>query len=118
MNLPLNPFAVWQEWLKNSQALWGNLPTTCVPMPKATVEPFAFSPMMQANPMQVMEQSMRYWQNLWAPAQKQTPQQPEWPAPKITIMTVELGDMRPYIGPAMEMIGQWQKMWLQNMGGK
>ena len=126
----MNPFEIWQQWLKGSQALWSNMPTTCNPMAnlnpmasmfgqqnRATSEPFAFSPLMQANPMAAMEQSMRYWQNFWSPAQKQE-QQAEWPAPKITIMTVELGDMKPYMGPAMELIGQWQRMWLQNMGGK
>lgn len=116
-NSSANPFALWQSMAQQGMQ---TMTTMCgMAAPKATTEPFAFSPLMQMNPLAAMQpmiqQGMEFWQGLLAPAAK--PPEPSF-TPKVTVMTVELGDMSPYIKQATEFMSQWQNMWLQNMGGK
>lgn len=108
-----NPFALWQNMMQQgTQAMTAMCGMAA---PKATAEPFAFSPLMQMNPLAVMQQSMEFWQGMLNPAAKKA--EPSF-TPKVTVMTVELGDMSPYIKQATDFMSHWQNMWLQNVGTK
>lgn len=113
-----NPFAMWQDMMQQATKTMTNMCGMAAPA-KATAEPFAFSPMMQMNPMAAMQpmiqQGMEFWQNLLNPTAKKA--DTTGFAPKMSVMTVELGDMSPYIKQATEFMSQWQNMWLQNVGG-
>lgn len=73
-----------------------------------------YQPMVQpqANPIaqiqQAFQQNMLAWQNMWMPTAQPEPN--GWPSPKITVMTIELGDMKPYMEAANSMLQQWQPM--------
>lgn len=140
-----NPFSMWQGMVEQATR---NFTTACgMPMPtaKATTEPFAFSPLMQGNPMAMFQQAMEFWQQFMPSAVKAAMPAPKgaeepagaWPfmgaftspfaqagaannglSPKVTMMTVELGDMTPYMKQASDFVSQWQNMWLQNAGMK
>lgn len=140
-----NPFTMWQGMMEQATK---NFTTACgmpVPTAKATAEPFAFSPLMQGNPVAMFQQMMEFWQQFMPAAAKAAMPAPNgaaepagaWPfmgaftgpfgqagaannglSPKVTMMTVELGDMTPYMKQASEFVSQWQNMWLQNASGQ
>lgn len=138
MNMSINPLSFWQDLMTQGAK---NFATMCSMNPllannKVTQEPFAFSPFMMFQPQALpnaMQQAMSFWQNAWqgmalpakTAAAHETPAG-AWPffgaheaaslKPKVTVMTVELGEMGPLLKQANEFIGQWQNMWLQNMG--
>ena len=92
-----NPWMQMQQaWLKSMSSMasfpMAGLPNVCMPQ---TMTP--------ANPMQQMMES---WQRMWMPQAAQATNQ--WPSPKITVMTVELGDLKAYMEPAMAMLNMWQ----------
>lgn len=128
-----NPFSMWQDMWQNAAKQMGTACGMPVAQPQKTAfDPFSISPLMQGNPMAAYQQVMEFWQqfmpgasNGGAVAKADTPAG-VWPfvgatggsKPKLTVMTVELGDMAPYIKQATEFMSQWQNMWLQNMGSK
>lgn len=68
-------------------------------------------PQAASQPVNPIQQAMEAWQKMWLPAMATAPQQAaSWPSPKVTVMTIELGDMRAYIEPAMAMLSAWQSM--------
>lgn len=61
------------------------------------------------DPFSMMQQSFAMWQNMLGLPQQSKPESAStWMAPKVTVMTIELGDMRQYMEPAMAMFTMWQ----------
>lgn len=98
------PMMTNQNWMQDMQSHWAKsmqqfmpaLPNMCAaPAPAPVNDPFA-----------MMQQGMQAWQQMFMPQLTAQPAA-QFPAPKITVMTIELGDMKPYMDAAANMMAMW-----------